>query len=93
VLEAMARARPVIGSAVGGIPELIEDGVTGMLVPPGDVSALAIALERLLADAALRARLGASARTRVGERFTPEAQISALSELVERGLAHSGFGG
>ena len=66
VLEAMAHGRPVVASAVGGIPEVVEDGVTGLLVPPGDVAALRAALERLLADPILRRRLGREARRRIG---------------------------
>jgi glycosyltransferase involved in cell wall biosynthesis len=62
--EAMAWGRPVVASAVGGLLDAVEDGVTGLLVPPRDVGALRAALERLLADAALRVRLGAAARSR-----------------------------
>ena len=62
--EAMAYGRPVVASAVGGLTDLVVDGETGILVPPGDVRALRAALERLLADEALRARLGAAARER-----------------------------
>lgn len=68
VLEAMAHGRPVVASAVGGIPELVEDGVTGYLVEPGDVAGLRAAIERLLADPALRRRMGRAARERVAER-------------------------
>lgn len=60
--EAMAWARPVVASAVGGLTDAVEDEVTGLLVPPDDVPALRAALERLLGDADLRARLGAAAR-------------------------------
>ena len=60
--EAMAWGRPVVASAAGGLTDAVEDGVTGLLVPPGDVAALRAALERLLGDAGLRARLGAAAR-------------------------------
>jgi len=67
VLEAMAHGRPVVASAVGGIPELVEDGVTGILVPPGDVGALRAALERLLDDPVLRRRMGRAGRRRVNE--------------------------
>lgn len=86
VLEGMVRARPVIGTKVGGIPELIEDGVSGILVPPADPAALARALERLLADPDLRSRLGAAARKRACELFTQNEQIDALVQLVEAGL-------
>src|ERR671926_435246 len=60
--------KPVVVSAVGGIPELVEDGVTGLLVEPGDVVGLRAAIERLLADPELRRRLGRAARERVAER-------------------------
>jgi 2-deoxystreptamine N-acetyl-D-glucosaminyltransferase/2-deoxystreptamine glucosyltransferase len=60
--EAMAAGLPVVASDVGGIPEVVRDGVTGLLVPPEDVEALATALDRLVADPALRGRLAAGAR-------------------------------
>ena len=63
--EAMAYGRPVVATAVGGLVDVVENGVTGLLVPPGDAAALRSALERLLADAELRAQLGAAARERV----------------------------
>ncbi len=62
--EAMAHGRPVVASAVGGLPDAVEDGVTGLLVPAGDATALRAALDRLLGDAALRSRLGSAARER-----------------------------
>ncbi|HEY3922753.1 MAG TPA: glycosyltransferase family 4 protein [Gaiellaceae bacterium] len=65
VLEAMAHGRPVVATPVGGIPQLVENGRTGYLVPPGDPQALRFALERLLGDPALRARMGIAARDRV----------------------------
>jgi glycosyltransferase involved in cell wall biosynthesis len=63
--EAMAHGRPVVASAVGGLRDLVVDGETGLLVPPGNAAALRDALERLLADAPLRRRLGRAARERV----------------------------
>jgi glycosyltransferase involved in cell wall biosynthesis len=65
--EAMARARPVVATAVGGLVDLVEDGRTGVLVPPRDPKALRAALERLLGDADLRRRLGEAAREHVAE--------------------------
>jgi glycosyltransferase involved in cell wall biosynthesis len=65
--EAMAHGRPVVASSVGGLRDLVVDGETGLLVPPGDVAALRSALERLLGDAELRHRLGAAARERARE--------------------------
>ncbi len=67
-LLAMALGRPVVASAAGGIPELIESEVTGLLAPPGDPAALAAACRRLLDDAALGARLAAAARRGVERR-------------------------
>ncbi len=69
ILEAMAAGLPVVASAVGGVPEVVIDGETGLLVPPDDAPALANALRRLLADAGLRRRLGAAGRRRAEERF------------------------
>jgi glycosyltransferase involved in cell wall biosynthesis len=68
--EAMARARPVVAGAVGGLLDLVVDGETGLLVPPGDVPALRAALERLLADPALRRRLGQAGRERARQRLS-----------------------
>jgi glycosyltransferase involved in cell wall biosynthesis len=67
VLEAMARGKTVVCTPVGGIPAVIEDGVTGLLVPVGDVEATRAAVERALSDADLRRRIGAAARERVRE--------------------------
>jgi glycosyltransferase involved in cell wall biosynthesis len=67
VLEAMAHGKTVIATPVGGIPSLIEDGVTGFLVPVGDAVAMRAAIERALADPALRKRVGDAARARVSE--------------------------
>jgi glycosyltransferase involved in cell wall biosynthesis len=76
--EAMAHGRPVVASAVGGLLDLVEDGVTGLQVPPGDVAALRDTLRRLLGDARLRRRLGTAARDRARERLSWEASAAAL---------------
>jgi glycosyltransferase involved in cell wall biosynthesis len=68
--EAMAHARPVVASSVGGLLDLVADGETGIHVPPGDVGALRDALQTLLADRDLRRRLGDAGRERVRERFS-----------------------
>jgi glycosyltransferase involved in cell wall biosynthesis len=73
VLEAMASGTPVVCSRIGGLPEIVEDGVTGLLVEPGDVAALRDALDRVLRDPALAARLSRNARERALERFTWDA--------------------
>jgi glycosyltransferase involved in cell wall biosynthesis len=85
VLEAMAAGLPVVASAVGGIPELV--GETALLVPPSDADALAEALDRLLADAELRRRLGAAARQRALEHFALDAFIDAHLQLYRDELA------
>ena len=72
-LEAMASGTPVVASRVGGLPEVVEDGVTGFLVEPGDVRDLRERLEQILGDTALAARLGRNGRERVVERFTWDA--------------------
>jgi glycosyltransferase involved in cell wall biosynthesis len=69
VLEAMAAGLPVIASRVGGVGELVVDGTTGMLVPPGDVNALARALERVAGDPGLRVRMGQAGRRRAEVEF------------------------
>ena len=80
-VEAMAWAKPVVGCRAGGIPAVVTDGETGLLVPPGDTPALAEALARLARDPALRARLGAAARADVDARFSREALARASIEL------------
>jgi glycosyltransferase involved in cell wall biosynthesis len=72
-VEAMACAVPVVATTGGALPEVIgRDGETGLLVPPGDSLALAVAIERALDDAALRQRMGSSGRERVLELFSWE---------------------
>jgi len=68
-LEAMAAGRPVIGSRVGGIPEMVVDGETGVLVPPAAPESLADAIERLCANTGLRSRMSEAARKRSHEAF------------------------
>jgi len=84
VVEAMACGAPVVASAVGGIREIVRSGLSGLLVPPADPPALAEAVNRLLADRALSAKLASSARRRVEERFTWEAAAKRTFELYRR---------
>jgi glycosyltransferase involved in cell wall biosynthesis len=84
VLEPMAAARPVVATCVGGIPELVRDGIDGVLVAPGDVSALATALLRVASDRELACRLGRAGRERVLERFTPAVHLQGLLEAYRR---------
>jgi glycosyltransferase involved in cell wall biosynthesis len=84
VLEAMAHGRPVVATPVGGTPEVVADGETGLLVPPRDPEALAAALRRLLADPDLRRRMGEAGRRRVAEQFTADRMAERVLELYER---------
>jgi glycosyltransferase involved in cell wall biosynthesis len=86
-LEAMAHARPVVASAVGGLLDLVVDGETGVFVQPRDVAGLRAALERLLGDAELRRRLGEAGRERVREHFAWPAVTAATIEAYEAALA------
>ncbi len=84
VIEAFCRARPVVGTRVGGIADLVEDGVSGVLVEPGVSEALAEALERLLTDRELARELGARAHARVQPWLqTPEEFASRTRALVD----------
>jgi glycosyltransferase involved in cell wall biosynthesis len=82
--EGMAHGRAVVASRVGGLPEAIRDGETGLLIPPGDPRALRAAIERLIADRSLRERLGAAARVEARVRFSPRAEAEALVMLWRR---------
>jgi glycosyltransferase involved in cell wall biosynthesis len=87
VLESLAAGIPVIASRIGGIPELVEDGREGLLVPAGDVDALALALGRLDADADLAGRLGAAGRERAVREFSPERHLRGLLRVYEEVVA------
>ena len=82
-LEAMACGRPLVASAVGGIPEMVDDGRTGVLVVPEDPDALAGAICGLLADAGARAEMGRRARQHVLERFEASAVAREMTVLYE----------
>ena len=83
LLEAMARRRAVVATPVGGTPELLVDGETGLLVAPGDANALAAAIGRLLADAGLRERMGDAGYRRVADRFSAEEMCRRVLELYD----------
>jgi glycosyltransferase involved in cell wall biosynthesis len=84
ILEAMAAGRPVVATNVGGNREVIVEGKTGFLVPPGDSGALASQMVALLADRQLAQRFGTEGHTRVRENFTLERMVSAYERLYER---------
>ncbi len=81
LLEALAVGTPVIATAVGGVPEVVRDGENGLLVPPGDVEAIAAAIERLLGDASLRVALAAAAAPSVAELAEPRILGRIVAEL------------
>ena len=92
VMQPMSLGLPVIASRVGGIPEMIVDGTTGILVPPGDEAALAAAIGTLLDDPARAAAFGERARERVRDTFDPDVQMDAVTALLVDRLAPAGTG-
>jgi glycosyltransferase involved in cell wall biosynthesis len=84
-LEAMERARPVIASAVGGLVDIVRDGQTGTLVPPGEVEPLARAIVELVTDSARAVQMGAAGREHVLDRFGDERSLERM-ELLYRSL-------
>lgn len=87
LLEAMAAGLPVVATGVGGSPEVVVDGVTGLLVPPGDAAALANALTRLAQDPDLRHEMGAAGKQRVEAQFSLSSTVAALNNLYEELLS------
>ena len=87
VLEAMALGRPVVASKVGGIPEMIEDGVTGLLVPPNDCDALAGAIIRLLTDHPLADMIGKRGHDMVHDRFCIELMVESIESIYDEAAA------
>jgi glycosyltransferase involved in cell wall biosynthesis len=84
LLEAMSWGLPVIATPVGGIPQVVDHEVSGLLVAAGDIEALAGQIERLLADPALRKRLGANARTRIESDFSLRDALERLTTIYNR---------
>ncbi|TVQ91812.1 MAG: glycosyltransferase family 1 protein [Chromatiaceae bacterium] len=96
LLQAAAAGVPIVASRVGGIPEAVADGETGLLVPPGDATALAAAIQRLLADANLRRRFGQAGSRRVRDLFAPAIMVAGnlavYRELLDPDAAPAGAG-
>jgi glycosyltransferase involved in cell wall biosynthesis len=84
LLDAMAASRPIVATSAGGIPEIVEDGVNGLLVPVRDAHALADAIVRALKDPPLRRRMGDAGFARVNERFTVEKMVAGTAAVYDR---------
>ena len=87
LIEAMAESKPIVASRVGSIPEVVEDGKTGLLVPPGDDKALAGALLQVLRDRETAAAMGRAGRARLEERFTRRAMAEATERVYDHLLS------
>jgi len=89
IKEAMAMRVPVVATRIGGAGEIISEGVSGLIVPPQDASALAAAIERLLRSGSQRARMGSAARSGITRRFTPRnlvnETLAVYRDMMERG--------
>jgi glycosyltransferase involved in cell wall biosynthesis len=86
LIEAMAAGVAVVGPRVGGVPDVIDDGTTGVIVPPGDAAAVAGTIVRLLADVELRQKMGAAARERALRRYGADRLVADIAALY-RGAA------
>ena len=84
LVEAHQHGRPVVATGVGGIPEVVEDGVTGLLVIPGDIDAIAAAILRILGNEPLRRRMSDAARRFAAERFSVERYARDVEDLYDR---------
>jgi N-acetyl-alpha-D-glucosaminyl L-malate synthase BshA len=84
ILEAMSFGRPSVATRVGGIPEVVEDGISGLLVPPGDAAGLARAVEALISDPARRAAMGAAAQHRATDRFSADVIVPRYEAIYRR---------
>jgi glycosyltransferase involved in cell wall biosynthesis len=81
LIEAMALSKPVVAAAAGGVLEIVEPQVTGLLVPPGEVEPLAAAVQSLVCDPARRAAMGEQGRRRVAQRFSPEQHVAQIQQV------------
>jgi glycosyltransferase involved in cell wall biosynthesis len=90
-IESLAAERPVIATAVGGVPDVVDDGATGFLVPPRNVAAIVDRLEELARDPELRARMGAAGRDRVVPRYAVTRLVDDVDSLYRELLAEKGL--
>ncbi|MBN1587680.1 MAG: glycosyltransferase, partial [Candidatus Omnitrophica bacterium] len=86
LIEAMVLNKPCVGTRIGGIPDVIEEGVTGLLVPKSDPQALAEALDRLLSDPGLAQRMGEAGHKRVEQIFETSRVVRGLEKIYEQML-------
>jgi glycosyltransferase involved in cell wall biosynthesis len=90
ILEAMARRKPVVASSVGGVPEVITDGIDGLLVPPADPQALARAMTRLATDVQLRQLIAEAGYRTVVDRFSIDSMVRRVEGVYDEELTRSG---
>ncbi|MBU1853369.1 MAG: glycosyltransferase family 4 protein [Candidatus Omnitrophica bacterium] len=83
LLEAMIYSKPVIATKVGGIVDVVDDGVTGLLIPPGDSTALSEAMVKLLSDRGLRERMGRAGREKIDNKFGAQTMVCQIREVYE----------
>jgi glycosyltransferase involved in cell wall biosynthesis len=92
VIEAMAQAAPVVGYAVAAVPEMVEEGVTGLLVEPGDDAGLVGAVRTLVADEAVSSRMGMAGRRRAEQLFDARATTNHLVDVLHEAISRHGAG-
>jgi len=90
LLEALAMGCPVVASQVNGVPELIEDHKTGLLVPPRDPQALATAIREVLSDSTAASKMGAAGRAVVQERFTVDHMVANTTAIFDAAMQDAG---
>jgi glycosyltransferase involved in cell wall biosynthesis len=91
ILEAMAMEKPVVASRVGGIPDLIDEGINGLLVRPGDVRELAHALEKVLSNKGLAKKMGREGRKRIQAQFSADIMVLSIEKLYRELLGRKGI--
>jgi len=91
LLEAMAMERPVVASRVGGIPELVKDGINGFLTTPGDAKGLAESIKKLLNDKKLAISMGKEGRKRVTDKFSAETMVKSINKVYNECLVKKGI--
>lgn len=91
LLEAMALGKAVVATRVGGIVDVVDDGITGLLVEAGSVEALAQALKKLLLDGELRRKMGQAGRAKISEKFSAKTMVARIEEVYKQELAKKGY--